>query len=178
MKVQNVAASELRAMQERAIKDLQAQADLGRGTATTVAKITDGLTCSLQDGPWQFVADEMPGDGGAGLGPDPGVYGRAALASCLAMGYVFWAARLEVAITSVEVSVEADYDARGMLGIDDSVSPGWSAVRYQVSVESPAPKEKVIEVIETADRYSPLLADFRQPLAVSREATIVTSSID
>jgi len=89
------------------------------------------------------------------------------------MGYVFWAARLDVAITSVEVTVEADYNARGMLGLDDSISPAWSAVRYQVKIESPDPTQKVAEVVEIADRYSPLLADLRQPLPVTRAVQIV-----
>ena len=171
-------ASQLREIQEVAIKALRAQPSLGVGTATTIAKITSGLTCNLEDSQWKFIADEMPDDGGAGLGPDPGVYGRAALASYLAMGYVFWAARLAVALTNVEVTVEADYDARGMLGLDDSISPGWTAIRYRVRIESSASESKINEVVEIADRYSPLLEDFRQPIPVTRELEVKHSQVD
>ena len=87
---------ELKEIQERAVKALRLRPAIGIGTATTTARVRGGLTCDVEDGEWTFVADEMPGDGGAGLGPDPGVYGRAALASCLAIGYVMWASRLEL----------------------------------------------------------------------------------
>jgi uncharacterized OsmC-like protein len=144
----------------------------GQGTAVTRTRIRDGVTCDVTDGHWRLVVDEMPGDGGSGLGPDPGVYGRAALGSCLAMGYVMWAAHLGVTLDDVEVTVEADYDARGMLGLDDSVSPGWSAVRYKVFIMSPDPHERVLEVIETADRYSSILDCLKRPLSVTREIKV------
>jgi uncharacterized OsmC-like protein len=48
--------------------------------------------------------------GGSGSGPNPGVLGRASLASCLAISYAMLAARREIALKAVEVDVEADYD--------------------------------------------------------------------
>lgn len=166
----------LREIQERAVKALRLRPAIGIGTATTIARVRSSLTCDVEDGQWKFVADEMPGDGGAGLGPDPGVYGRAALASCLAIGYVMWAARLEVPLDSVEVIVEADYDARGMYGVDDLVSPGWQGVRYKVRIGSLAAEARVREVVETADRYSSILDAFKRPLNVSRELELISPS--
>ena len=93
-------------------------------------------------------------DGGTNAGPNPGVLGRAALGSCLALGYGMWAARLDVPITALEVEIHADYDVRGELGVDDGVRPGYSAIRYVVRVSSPAPEADVRRVIDTADRYS------------------------
>jgi len=97
---------------------------------------------------------------------------RAGLGSCLAQGYVIWAALLDVPLDSVEVTVEADYDAVGMYGVDDSVSPGWPAVRYTAVIGSPAPQERVRELVETADRHSPILDDLRRALPVSGELRI------
>ena len=51
-------------------------------------------------------------------------------------------------------------------------SPGWQRLRYLVTVESPAPETDVVRVIEHADARSPLLADFRDPLAITREVRI------
>jgi uncharacterized OsmC-like protein len=169
-----MSTANLREIQERAVKALSLRPAIGIGTATTTARIRDGLTCDVEDGHWRFVADEMPGDGGAGLGPDPGVYGRAALASCLAVGYVMWAARLQVPLDSVEVVVEADYDARGMYGVDDSITPGWQAVRYKVKIASSAPETRVRELVETADRYSSLLDAFKRPLEVTGDLEITS----
>lgn len=165
---------QLKEIQDRAVKALGLRPAIGIGTATTTARIRSGLTCDIEDGRWKFVADEMPGDGGAGLGPDPGVYGRAAFASCLAIGYVMWGARLDVPLDSVAVIVEADYDARGMYAVDDSITPGWQAVRYRVRIGSPATPARVNEVIELADRYSSILDAFKRPLEVTREIELIS----
>lgn len=171
-------SSDLKRIIEKSIEDIRSNPEAGRGTATTTVRIRSDVTCDIEDGDWKLVADEMPGDGGAGLGPDPGVFGRAALGTCLAMGYVQWAAYFGVPLESVAVTVEADYDARGMLGVDDTISPGWSAVRYIVDIASPAGEEAVRKVVNQADRYSALLADFREPLAVTRELRIAQTVSD
>lgn len=165
-------SKDLKAIQERNVRALQLRPSVGQGTATTVVRVRDGLACDIEDGQWKLVADEMPGDGGAGLGPDPGVLVRAGLGSCLAMGYVLWAARMEIPLESVEVVVEADYDARGMFGVDDSVAPGWGAVRYTATISSPAGEERVRELAATADRHSPILDDLRRDLRVTGELRI------
>ena len=167
-------ASELKTIIERNQKALRLRPSIGMGTATTKVSIRSGVTCDIEDGGWKLIADESVGDGGAGLGPDPGVFGRAALGACLAMGYVQWAAVLEVPIDSLEVVVEADYNAAAMFAVDDTAPPGWGAIRYTVDISSPAPEERVRELIEHADRYSPLLHDFAKPVPVTRELHITS----
>lgn len=157
----------LREVMERGIATLRENPGLGRGTATTTVSVRSGVTCDIRDGRWTLVADEGEGDGGAGLGPDPGVFVRAGLGSCLAMGYVQTAALLGVPIDGVNVTVEADYDASGMLGIDESVPPGWGAVRYSVAITSPAPEEKVRELAEYADRHRSVLEIIRRAVRVT-----------
>ena len=163
---------ELKQLYESSIEALKKDPTIGRGTAVTTVKLRSGMTFDIADGPWRLVADEMPGDGGAGLGPDSGVFGRAALGSCLAIGYVAWAALLEVPISDIEVLVETDYDAAAMLALDDTRPPGWGAVRYRVSIESPAPETQVRELVEKADRYSSILDCFRRALPVERELKV------
>ena len=86
--------------------------------------------------------------------------GRAALAGCLTIGIAHWAARLGVPIGSLEVEVEADFDARGELGVGDGVAPGYSEVRYVVSIDSPAPRHELDRLLDTAERHSPYLDVF------------------
>jgi uncharacterized OsmC-like protein len=167
-------ASELKTIIERNQKALRLRPSIGMGTATTKVSIRSGVTCDIEDGGWKLIADESVGDGGAGLGPDPGVFGRAALGACLAMGYVQWAAVMEVPIDSLEVVVEADYNAAAMFAVDDSAPPGWGAIRYSVAISSPASEEQVRELVEHADRYSPLLHDFAKPVPVTRELHITS----
>ena len=115
----------------------------------------------------------MRTSGGTNAGPTPGVLGRGALGSCLAVGYGMWAARLGVPIDALEVRVEADFDSRGELGVSDTVPPGYSQVRYFVTVSSRAPEADVRRVIDTADKYSPYRDVFARAHDVRRELTIV-----
>jgi uncharacterized OsmC-like protein len=163
---------DLRAIIERNAKAIELLPSTGQGTATTRVRVRSGLTCEISDGAWTLTADASPGEGGANLGPDPGVLVRAGLGSCLAQGYVMWAAKLGVPIEGVEVVVDADYDARGMFGVDDAVVPGWPAVRYTAYIESGAPAERVREMVEMADRHSPVLDDLRRAGNVSGELRI------
>jgi uncharacterized OsmC-like protein len=137
---------------ERNVKAVGLRPGVGRGTAVTRARLRPGLECEVEEGPWRFVAAMGPKYGGTDAGPNPGVYGRGAVASCLALGYAMWAARLGVPITSLEVTVESDYDVRGELGVAEEVAPGSLALRYEVTVESPASEEEVLRLLDTADR--------------------------
>jgi uncharacterized OsmC-like protein len=143
--------------------------------ATTSVRVADGVTCAIEDGPWRLVCDETVGDGGQGLGPDPGVYVRAGLGACLAQGYVMWASYLGVPIDSVNVTVEADYDARGMLGVDPAIAPGWGAVRYRVEIASSAPEQKVREVVEHADRLSSVRNIIAGAVPVAAEVVVIAN---
>lgn len=163
---------DVKTIMERAKRAIELRPGKGQGTATTTVRIGSGLTAEIEDGRWRMVADEGPDLGGAGLGPDPGVFTRAGLGSCLAIGYVMWAAYFEVPVESVEVVVEADYDARGLFGIDDAIAPGWGAVRYTARISSPAPEEKVREMVEYADRHSSVLDIIRRALPVTGEVRI------
>jgi uncharacterized OsmC-like protein len=157
---------------ERNLAAIAADPSIGRGTATTTVRVRDGLTVDVEDGAWKLVGDEGKGDGGNGEGPDPGVFGRAALGTCLAIGYMTWAAVRGVPIAALEVDVEADYDASGTFGIDPSKPAGWSAMRYTVRVESSAPASEIDALIEHADTHSSLLYAFAKPIPISRSVKI------
>ena len=54
-----------------------------------------------------------------------------ALGACLAMGYVTWAAHLDVPLAHVEVELQADFDVRGQYG-QDEIRPGYTQIRCLV----------------------------------------------
>ena len=171
MATQTETDEKIRTAVERARRALRQRESFGRGTARTRARIREGLTCQVEDGKWSFVADLPEKAGGGGEGPDPGVFGRAALASCLAAGYAMWAAYEGVPFTALEVEVEADYDARPEYGVGDK-PPGYEGLRWIVRVESPAPEEEVRELLDAAEARSPFLALFREPQELRREVRI------
>jgi uncharacterized OsmC-like protein len=159
--------SKIREIAERNVRILALKPERGHLTGVTKARIEDGLRCVIEEGPWRLSADLPAKAGGDGTAPTPGMLGRGALASCLAMGITLWAARRGVPVDAVEVEVQADFDARGELGMD-GVPAGYQEVRHVVSVDSPAPEETVLEVIEIAERHSPYLDVFGRAQSLRR----------
>ena len=146
---------------------LKADPAVGRGTGTTIARVSNGLLCEIEAGPWRFVADMPKTSGGTASGPTPGMYGRAALGSCLAIGYAMRAAKLGVPIARIEVEVQADFNDAALFGVSDE-PPGYSEVRYLVTVTTNAPEADVIRVLDEADVHSPYLDIFRRAQRCTR----------
>jgi uncharacterized OsmC-like protein len=157
---------------ERNARALELRPSVGRGTAVTRVRARRGLTCEIEEGPWKLTADMSEKSGGHNTGPNPGVLGRAALGSCLVIGYVLWASKRGVPLDHLEVEVQADYDSRREHGIGDD-PPGYSQVRILVTVESDAPDEDVRRVLEEAEAASSWLDIFRRPVDIKREVQFV-----
>ena len=164
---------DIREALERNARAVQLRPAIGRHTGRTTARLRPGLECEVSEGPWTLKVAMGQSSGGSGTGPGPGTLGRGALGSCLALGYAMWAARLRVPLDSVEVEVEADYDSRGELGLDDGVPPGYTQVRCIVTIASQATEADVRRVVDTADRFSPYRDVFARANDVRRELKIV-----
>jgi uncharacterized OsmC-like protein len=166
---------EIRALIEGKAKDVSLRPAAAKGTATTRVRLKPGLECEIEDGAWKLTAGMSEKWGGTNAGPNPGILGRGALGTCLAIGYGMWAARLGVPIDALEVVVQADYDGRGELGVSDDVAPGYLQVRYHVTVTSSASEVDVQRVLDTADKYSPYRDVYARAHDVRRETTIIAA---
>jgi uncharacterized OsmC-like protein len=155
---------------ERHIQVLTNKPARGQLTCTTTARLVDGLRCEISDGAWRFAADVPVKLGGDETAPPPGVLGRGALASCLLITISRWAARRSIALDALEVEVQSDLDARGELGMDDGIPPGYGEVRYTVAIRSPASRETIAALLDEAERHTPYLDVFGRavPLRGSR----------
>lgn len=158
----------IRTITERNIDLLARKPSRGHLTRITRARLIEGTYCEIEEGPWKLHADMPVKAGGDERAPTPGTLGRGALASCLAIGLAGWAARRGIALESLEVEVEADFDARGELGMDDAISPGYQAIRCTIAIDSPASESELRDLVETAVRYSPYYDIFTRPQPVSR----------
>ena len=139
------------------------------------ARLTDGLRCELT-GPYgeRLVTDMAPAMGGTASGPNPGWLLRGALASCTATVIAMRAAKLGVELSLLEVDVETDSDLRGILGLDEGVSSGHGPVRIRVKIGAPnASPEALREIVEWADRHSPVTCTVRQAPECSLQVDVV-----
>ena len=159
---------------ERNVKAVSLRAGIAKGTATTKAVLHPGLDCSVTEGPYELKVSMSEKYGGTGHGPNPGILGRGALASCLAIGYGMWAARLDVPCEAIEVEVQAAYDVRGELGVAEDVRPGYPEMRYVVTVVSSYPEPDVLGMLDTADRCSSYRDIFANGLPLTRETRITS----
>ncbi len=159
---------------KRNVKLLNLKPSKGQYTTSTKIRLMDGTACEVEHKHWKFIADVGKNQGGTDAGPGPGILFRASVGSCLAIGYKVWAAYLDLKIDHIEVDVEADVDARGNYGIDNT-KPGYTGMRYKVTIASPEPEEQILEMIRCADNHSPILANVRNPLKVEREVNVVKS---
>ncbi len=113
------------------------------------------------------MVDEPDILGGVDQAPNPVEVLLSALAGCVTAGIATNAQLFGVPIDAIEIDVEADVDARGMLGHDTSVRNGVTDIRYTVTIQSPAPEDKVRKCKETIDRKSPVRDTLANPVNIT-----------
>jgi uncharacterized OsmC-like protein len=158
----------------RTIRALSSKPSLGYTTSVSTARITNGLACEVKEGDWVLKADMPDRAGGTETAPTPGILGRAALGSCLSIGYMMQAALLDIPIKSLEVEIEADWDAGGAFGTSEVFS-GYLELRYRVRVESNASEEDILKVLDAGDKFSPYLDVFTRSQTCLRKVEIIQS---
>lgn len=157
---------------ERLEVALERRRDFGTSTNRSVTTSSHGLRCSTEEGNWRVPTDLPAALGGGATAPTPGALVRAALGACMAMSYRLRAARHDIELTAIAVTVETDSELVGMLSCGSDVPPGFTGVRYHVEVESPAPTDVVERLLDEADRLSPILDVFVRANDVSRTVAI------
>lgn len=154
---------------ERLEEALAQRPGFGRSTATSTTTLVDGLRCVTHEGEHVIETDLVAALGGGDAGPSPSALLRAAIGTCLAMGYRLRAARRRVPIDSIRVVVETDSAVAGMLDLDAGVPPGFLGIRYRVEIDSSAAADEIERVVAEADRLSPVLDVVRRANDVGRE---------
>jgi uncharacterized OsmC-like protein len=146
----------------------------GLGTGVSKATIKNGLTCEIHEANWTLTADMPEQAGGNAAGPTPGVFGRAALGSCLAIGYMMRAAAKNIPVAGIEVEIQADYDDGALFGTSVDVPPGYLQIRYLVTIDSEAPEDTLMQLLDEADKHSPYLDVFKRSQTCLREVKITS----
>jgi uncharacterized OsmC-like protein len=159
----------------RYVRELfEAKPERARATATSTVTLRDGLACEIVEGPWRLAADMSEKAGGTGAAPTPGVLGRAALGSCIAISFMYEASNAGVDVAGVQVEVQTDFDDGGMFGTSDA-PPGYLEVRYEIRVESEAPDEELARVAAAAAERTPYLDVFGRAQTLTPSLRVVRS---
>jgi uncharacterized OsmC-like protein len=127
------------------------------GQNRTIVKDFYGACQEIKrDRSFVFEKDEPPILLGADRGANPVEYVFAALAGCLTTSLVYHAAARGIEIQSIESKLEGDLDLRGFLGMNPDVRNGYEQIRVTFSVKADAPEETVRELVELAQKRSPV----------------------
>jgi uncharacterized OsmC-like protein len=117
--------------------------------------------------PLILEGDEPPVLLGGNAGPNAVEAVLHALASCLAVGFIYNAAAQGIHVESLGFDLEGDLDLRAFLGLSEAVRPGYESIRLSYRVKSDAPREKLVELCNYVQKTSPVLDIIRNPVPVT-----------
>lgn len=117
--------------------------------------------------PFTFVKDEPPILLGEDKGANPVEYALAALAGCLTTSLIYHASVQGIKIEEVESTLEGNLDLHGFLGLSESIRNGYESIEVKFKIKSDAPEEKLKELVELAQKRSPVFDIFSHPTPVN-----------
>jgi uncharacterized OsmC-like protein len=160
---------------DRAANMVEAKPSIGQRSYESIATVGDSLACAVREKEWRFASDTPEAMGGDNGAPSPSTLFRAAVASCVAMGIKMWAARMEVAVSHVEVHFTTDVDARGQFGVCDDVPAGFENAHLTIKVVSEADEKRVQDAVSASLRYSPMMDALKGGVPIKTEIEIRNS---
>ena len=152
-------SSSIAAALETVSAAIQANPEKARAKyAPATATLTNGLKCSVTGPSGESIETDMgKAMGGEASAPNPGWYFRASIAACCSTAIAMNAARRGIHLTALEVTVEADGDNRGILGMDENVSAAHATLRTNVKIAADnATREQLEDLVRFAEAHSPV----------------------
>jgi uncharacterized OsmC-like protein len=138
----------------------------GGHNQTTINDFDGACQTHTRSQPFVFDKDEPPVLLGTDQGANPVEYAIAALNGCLTTSLIYHAAAQGVKIDEVESSLSGDLDLQGFLGMSEKVRNGYEKIRVNFRVKSDAPREKIRELVDLAQKRSPVFDIVSNPTTV------------
>jgi uncharacterized OsmC-like protein len=88
------------------------------------------------------------------------------LASCLTAGIAAVAQHRGIQLKSVKATLEADMDLQGILGIDDDVRNGFSAIRVYFDIDADASEDNIKALVAQSQKRSAVFDIITNPTNV------------
>lgn len=138
----------------------------GGHNQTTINDFDGACQTHTRHQPFVFDKDEPPVLLGTDQGANPVEYALAALNGCLTTSLIYHAAAQGVKIDEVESTLSGDLDLQGFLGMSEKVRNGYEKIRVNFKVKSDAPSEKIRELVDLAQKRSPVFDIVSNPTTV------------
>ena len=122
----------------------------------------DNLTCKIETGKALVAAGLHPKTGGDGSAACSGDMLLEALCACAGVTMTAVAKAIGVTIGEGQVRAEADFDARGTLGVDREAAVGLTDLTLDFAIETDADDEQLATLLKLTERYCVILQTLRQ----------------
>lgn len=110
------------------------------------------------------VADEPCALLGSDSAPSPHELLMAAVSSCMMVAYVAQAAVRGIHLDDCRIEIEGEFDLRGLLGIDETVPPGYRRLCYTVWLEGDGTRDQYEDIHQAVMSSSPNYFNLAQPV--------------
>lgn len=128
-----------------------------RQAGVTGNVVQDGEVVTSRTARYSLESDEPAALLGTDKAASPGEYVLQALAGCYTVTYAASAAARGIVLDRLEFDLEADFDLRGFLGVDDTVAPGAQQIRVNVrAASSNASRADLESLTQAVQRHSPI----------------------
>jgi uncharacterized OsmC-like protein len=91
---------------------------------------------------------------GQDKGATPVEYVLVALGGCLTAGIASIAQQRNIALRSVEATIEAEHDLHGILGADPDVRNGFSGIRVTYKIDADATADEIRALVAQSQKRS------------------------
>ena len=145
--------------------------------------LVEGVKCiatAQSSNPLQFDEPASPNlglgcsinSGGKQLGMVPTELYLISVGSCLAIGCGMFAAMRDIELDQLTVELKGHLDMKGFLDMDDTVSPGFNRIEYELTVRSSAPEETLKQIVRLAVARSPIMVNVTEEVEMRGEVSI------
>jgi uncharacterized OsmC-like protein len=117
--------------------------------------------------PWHFTNGEPPVLLGGNEGANPVEFLLHALAGCVTTTLVLHATARGIRIRELSTELEGEIDLQGLLGLDESVPPGYGSIGIRMDVEADCSEEELDDLIRYAEKHSPVCNSLTRPVPVT-----------
>ena len=141
--------------------------DGGHNRSTIQGFSGAGQEDSSRTEPFVFDNGEPPVLLGNNEGANPVEFLLHALAGCVTTTLVLHAAARGIRIESISTEMEGEIDLHGLLGLDDSVSPGYEQIRMRMDIKADCSDEELDELLAYTRDHSPVCNTVCRPVPVT-----------
>ncbi len=130
-----------------------------------------------RDKPFVFDNGEPPVLLGTNQGANPVEFYLHALAGCVTTTLVLHAASRGIRIRAISSRLEGEINLLGLLGLDESISPGYEQIRIKMDIKADCSAEELDDLLEFSWKHSPVCQSVCRPVPVIVERAVSASAV-